>query len=189
AVALLACWLPAGPVSAADFATEVKPVLAKHCASCHGPEKQRGGLRLDSAAGLRAGGDSGAPVVPGDSAEGRLYQATTGASDVPAMPPKGPRLAAAEVGRIKAWIDQGAKLPAEDAAGPKVNHWAFRPVARPVVPSPRLGPVRNPIDAFILARLEKEGLKPSPEADRVTLLRRAALAPTRPPPPPAAGDA
>src|SRR5437868_1437537 len=117
AVALAACWLLAGPGAAADFTADVRPVLAKHCVGCHGPEKQKGGLRLDSAAGLRAGGDSGPPVVPGDGAKSRLYQAITGANDVPAMPPKGPRLAAAEVDRIRAWIDQGAKLPAEDAAG------------------------------------------------------------------------
>src|SRR5262249_62245447 len=69
------------------------------------------------------------------------------------------------------------KLPAGDGdpAGPKVTHWAFRPVSRPAVPSPRLGPARNPIDAFVLARLEKEGLTPSPEADKVTLLRRVTL--------------
>src|SRR5205085_9224807 len=126
AVALLAGWLLAGPAAAADFTTDVRPVLAKHCVGCHGPEKQKGGLRLDSAAGLRAGGDSGPPVVPGDSAKSRLYQAITGANGVAAMPPKGERLAAAEVGRIKAWIDQGANFPAENgSAGPAVMHWAF----------------------------------------------------------------
>jgi hypothetical protein len=191
AVALFACGLLAGPAAAADFSADVKPVLAKHCVSCHGPDKQRGGLRLDSAAGLRAGGDSGPPVAAGDSARSRLYQAITGANDVRLMPPrdKQPRLTVAEVATIKTWIDQGAKLPAEDAAGPKATHWAFRPVVRPAVPSPRLGPVRNPIDAFILARLEKEGLKPSPEADRGTLLRRVALDLTGLPPTPEEIDA
>jgi hypothetical protein len=191
AAILVACWLLAGPVAAADFTTDVQPVLAKHCVSCHGPDKQKSGLRLDSPAGLRTGGDSGSPVVPGDSAKSRLYQAITGADGVPAMPPKGPRLTAEEVGRIKEWIDQGAKLPAGDGdpAGPKLTHWAFRPVSRPAVPSPRLGPVRNPIDAFVLARLEKEGLRPSPEADKVTLIRRVTLDLTGLPPTPDEVDA
>ena len=191
AVALFACWLLAGPpAAAADFTTDVRPVLAKHCVGCHGPEKQKGGLRLDSAAGLRAGGDSGPPIVPGDSAKSRLYQAITGADDVPTMPPKGDRLSAADVGRIKAWIDQGAKLPADDGAA-KVTHWAFRSVKRPPVPAiaNHTSPISNPVDAFVLARLEKEGLKPSPEADRVTLLRRVALDLTGLPPTPQEIDA
>jgi hypothetical protein len=179
---------------AVDYARDVQPVLARACAGCHGPQKQRAGLRLDTPAGLRAGGDSGPPVVPGDSAASRLYRAITGADGVAAMPPKGPRLAAAEVVRFKAWIDQGAKFPGEDAgaaAGPKAAHWSFQPVKRPEVPAVRHpGPaVRNPIDAFILARLEKEGVEPSPEADRATLLRRLALDLTGLPPTPEETDA
>jgi hypothetical protein len=165
------------PQPAVDFARDVQPILARSCVGCHGPQKQRGGLRLDTAAGLRQGGDSGPPVVPGNSSKSRLYRAIAG-TEGKVMPPKGPRLAAAEVGRIKAWIDQGAKLPAEEkvgAVGPKVAHWSFQPVKRPPVPSPRKGRIHNPIDAFILARLEKEGLSPSPEADRTALLRRLAL--------------
>jgi hypothetical protein len=185
-----------GAVSAAeppvDYARGIQPILARACVSCHGPEKRRGGLRLDTAAGLREGGDSGPAVVPGASSKSRLDQAITGTNDVPVMPAKGPRLAAAAVGRIKAWIDQGAKLPAEDTrggAGPKVTHWAFQPVKCPAVPPIQRGLIRNPIDAFILARLEKEGLKASPEADRVTLLRRLALDLTGLPPTPEEIDA
>jgi hypothetical protein len=191
-----ACLLLAGRVAASepavDYAHDVQPILARACVSCHGPDKQRGGLRLDTGAGLREGGDSGPPVVPGDSSRSRLYQAITGMKDVVAMPPKGPRLTAAEIGRIKAWIDQGAVVPAKEkvlAAGPKVTHWSFQPVKRPPVPSIRTGQVRNPIDAFVLARLEKEGLKPSPEADRATLLRRLALDLTGLPPTPEEIDA
>jgi mono/diheme cytochrome c family protein len=173
-----------------DFARDVQPLLTRSCAGCHGPDKQRGGLRLDTAAGLRAGGDSGPPFVPGDSSRSRLYHAITGTNDVTLMPPKDkePRLTMAEVATIKAWIDQGAKLPT-DSAAPKVNHWAFQPLKRPAVPSPRVGEVRNPIDAFIVARLEKEGLRPSPEADRGTLLRRLALDLTGLPPTPDEIDA
>jgi mono/diheme cytochrome c family protein len=193
-----ACLLLAGRVAAADsavdYARDVQPILTRVCAGCHGPEKQRGGLRLDTAESLRAGGDSGPPVVPGDSSKSRLYHAITGTNEVAVMPPKEPRLTAAEVGRIKAWIDQGAKFPADEkggAAAPKVAHWSFQPVKRPAVPEVRdpRSAIRNPIDAFIRARLEKEGLKPSPEADRVTLLRRLALDLTGLPPTPEETDA
>jgi mono/diheme cytochrome c family protein len=161
-----------------DFARDVQPILTRTCAGCHGPDKQRGGLRLDTAAGLREGGDSGPAVLASDSARSRLYHAITGTNDVQLMPPrdKEPRLTMAEVATIKAWIDQGAKFPAA-ATALKANHWAFLPVKRPAVPEVRgqKSEVRNPIDAFVLARLEKEGLKPSPKADRVTLLRRVSL--------------
>jgi hypothetical protein len=182
----------ADPKSAIDYARDIQPILTNSCVKCHGPEKQRNGLRLDTAAGVREGGDSGPPVVPGDSAKSRLYLAITGAEDVVAMPPKEPRLTAAEIARIRAWIDQGAKYPAEEKVGTpgsKVTLWSLQPVKRPAVPSVRKGTVRNPIDAFVLARLEKEGLKPSPEADRVTLLRRLALDLTGLPPTPEESDA
>jgi mono/diheme cytochrome c family protein len=191
-----ACLLATGCVAdtepAVDYARDVQPLLTRTCAGCHGVEKQRGGLRLDTAAGLREGGDSGPPVVPGDSSKSRIYHAITGTNDVKAMPPREPRLSASEVALIKAWIDQGAKFPAEEkpgAAGSKVTHWSFRPVKRPAVPAVRDAWVRNPIDAFVLARLQKEGLKPSPEADRVTLLRRLALDLTGLPPTPEEIDA
>jgi hypothetical protein len=176
-----------------DYTRDIRPILARSCASCHGPDRQRGGLRLDTAAGLRAGGDSGPPVVPGDSARSRLYRAITGAGDAKVMPPKEPRLAAADIARIKAWIDQGAKLPAQEhvAEGPKVKHWAFQPIRSPPVPAIRnpQSAIRNPIDAFIVARLEAGGLKPAPEADPVTLLRRLSLDLTGLPPTPQEIDA
>ncbi len=174
--------LLAGPLSAAepaDYLRDVKPVLSRHCYACHGPDKQRSGLRLDTAAGLRKGGNAGPAVVPGHGSSSRLIQAVTGTGDVKAMPPKGPRLDAAEVAVLRAWIDQGAKAPAEEtvaAASKASKHWAFRPPVRPPEPDVKnAGWVRNPIDRFILARLEKEGIAPSPEADRVTLIRRLSL--------------
>jgi hypothetical protein len=193
---MVASLLLAGRVVASespvDYARDIQPIFARACVSCHGPEKQRGGLRLDTATGLRAGGDSGPPVVPGASSRSRLYQAITGAKDVAVMPAKGPRLAVGEVDLIKVWIDQGAKLPAEPkdiGATTKVTHWSFQPVRRPLVPSISNGPARNPIDAFILARLARQGVKPSPEADRVTLLRRLTLDLTGLPPTPEEIDA
>jgi hypothetical protein len=171
---------PAFAADPVDYLRDVKPILAARCSACHGPDKQRSGLRLDTAAAVLKGGNSGPAVVPGKSGSSRLIQAVTGAADVPAMPPKGPRLAAAEVERLRAWIDQGARAPAGEAAAISMagrkKHWAFQPPVRPSEPAVRnTAWVRNPIDRFILARLEKEGVAPSPEADRITLIRRLSL--------------
>ena len=160
------------PAVAADFGSDVKPILARACIGCHGPEKQRGGLRLDTPAGVRAGGESGPILAAGDAAKSRLVHAVEGTNDVAVMPPKSPRLTADEIGKIKAWIAAGADLPGEQAEGTKENHWAFQPVKRPVVPTDRAG---DPIAAFVQARLAKDGFKLSPEAERGTLLRRLAL--------------
>jgi mono/diheme cytochrome c family protein len=175
-----------GLSAAADFVRDVRPVLAKHCVGCHGPDRQRGRLRLDTATTARKGGQSGPAVVPGKSTDSLLVRAVTGAKGVKRMPPKGPRLCAEDVAALKAWVDAGAQVPTgEVVPPPRSRHWAFRPVARPREPAVQdVGWVRNPIDSFILARLEKEGLKPSPEADRVTLLRRVSLDLTGLPPTP-----
>src|SRR5262245_61378956 len=173
-----------------DFLRDVKPLLSRHCASCHGAQKQRAGLRLDSGALLLSGGDSGPAVVPGKSAESLLIKAVTGSGERDLrMPPTGPRLTTQQVGLLKAWIDEGAKVPpGETAAGParaQSSHWAFRTPARPALPPVKnTAWVRNPIDHFLLARLEKEGLEPAPEADRVTLIRRLSLDLTGLPPAP-----
>jgi mono/diheme cytochrome c family protein len=160
-----------------DYLQDVKRVLDRHCTGCHGAEKQKSGLRLDSAAAALRGGDSGPAYEAGKSSESLLIQAVTGAEGVTAMPPKGePPLTPDEIATLKLWIDQGAQAPAEETAtGPRkgANHWAFQPVVRPAVPEViNKAWVRNPIDAFVLARIEKESLHPSPEADRVTLIRR-----------------
>jgi hypothetical protein len=187
---LVTGWLIASPVAAdpaVDYVRDIKPLLARSCLECHGPAKQRNGLRVDSIAALLEGGDSGPAITPGRASASRLVKALVGADDVTQMPPKEPRLSAAEVALIKAWIDQGAKAPAEEAsvAAPKATHWSFQPIRRPPLPAvKRTAWVRNPIDAFILTRLEKEGIIPSPEAERVTLLRRVALDLTGLPPTP-----
>src|SRR5579872_291595 len=182
-VLLVGLWVPAvvvrgdETVRRVDYAADIKPILARHCTSCHGSEKQKSGLRLDSVSAVIKGGDSGAAIESGKSAESLLIQAVSGVEGVAAMPPKGqPPLSADEIALLKTWIDQGAKAPADDLkAGPVkgADHWAFRPVVRPPLPDVvNQAWVRNPIDAFILARLEKQSLHPSPEADRVTLIRR-----------------
>jgi mono/diheme cytochrome c family protein len=163
-----------------DYLRDVKPLLLKNCISCHGPDKQRGSLRLDTAASAIKGGDTGAAVVPGKGAESLLIQAVSGVEGVKAMPPKGTKLSAGEIALVRAWIDGGAKHPADEIALKATpiasKHWSFQAPVRPTEPMVKNGDwCRNPIDEFILARLEKEGVKPSPEADRITLIRRLSL--------------
>jgi mono/diheme cytochrome c family protein len=175
-----------------DYSRQIKPLLAQRCVSCHGPEKQKSSLRLDSAASILKGGNSGPAVVPGKSSVSLLIQAVCGADGVSAMPPKGERLSTGQVALLRTWIDDGAKAPnGETVQQPRSSkHWAFQPIVRPaeqIVQNTSW--VRNPIDRFILARLEKAGIKPSPEADRVTLIRRLSLDLLGLPPTPAEVDA
>jgi len=181
----LPVWLFAGEtptVRAVDYAVEIKPILSKRCYACHGGLKHNGGLRLDSAALMRKGGESGPAVVPGQSAESLIVDAITGDDDW-RMPPEseGSPLSAEEVGKLKAWIDQGAKAPSDERPQPDArDHWAFRAPASPAVPisaarGPRAGWVANPIDAFLAAEHVKRGLNPSPKADAATLIRRVCV--------------
>ncbi len=160
-----------------DFVRDVQPIFAKSCYGCHGPKREMGGLRLDVKKAALAGGLSGNPIQPKNAAESILYQRVAGIGDQARMP-MGGKLDPEQIATIRNWIDQGAVWP--DAATVEVTsikrHWAFIPPQRPVAPAVSNSRwVVNPIDAFILARLDKEGLKPSPEADRVTLLRRVSL--------------
>jgi hypothetical protein len=167
---------------AVDYSGEVQLILSKHCYACHGAVKQKAKLRLDSAASIRKGGDSGPAVLPGKSAESLIIEAVTGESGW-RMPPasEGSPLSEREIATLTAWIDQGAKAPADDhpEADPRV-HWAFQTPQRPEVPAvDALGPqaswVRNPIDAFLTAEHRQRGLTPRPAADAATLIRRVYL--------------
>jgi mono/diheme cytochrome c family protein len=180
-VLCLTGWLPApeaAPFQSVDFAKEIQPIFARSCHNCHGPKLQMGRLRLDSKSTALAGGQSGKVIQPGRASDSLLLKRIAGAGDQPRMPMEGEPLTPVEIQRIAAWIDQGAEWPdgvGTDAAELK-KHWAFIPPQRPDLPRVRISPwPRNPIDHFVLARLEKEGLPPSPEADRVTLLRRLSL--------------
>ncbi|MEP6536071.1 MAG: PSD1 and planctomycete cytochrome C domain-containing protein [Bryobacteraceae bacterium] len=160
-----------------DFTRDVQPIFAKSCYGCHGAKKQMGGLRLDSKAPALAGGQSGKSIQPSKASESTLYQRVAGIGDQARMP-MGGKLEPAQIATIKDWIDQGAIWP--DGAGTEVTaikkHWAYIPPQRPAMPAVSDSHwVANPIDAFILAKLDKEGLKPSPEADKTTLLRRLSL--------------
>jgi mono/diheme cytochrome c family protein len=163
-----------------DFSRDVQPIFAGRCYECHGAQKQKSDFRLDDRATALHGGESGKPaLVPGKSSASGLYQRILSRNPDDMMPPKGERLAAAQIALLKTWIDQGATWPDEMArpnGAASVKHWAFQPPVRPPLPPVRRGRwVRDPIDSFVLARLEREKLKPSPEADKVTFLRRLSL--------------
>src|SRR5438445_8518454 len=161
-----------------DYLNEVKPRLTQHCNGCHGPKMQKAKLRLDTAALARKGGANGPALVPGKADDSLLIQALKGANDVTQMPYKKPALSPGQIRLLAAWINQGAKAPADEVAddGTGRSHWAFKPPVRPTLPSVKTAAwVRNPIDRFILARLEKEGIQPSAEADKVTLICRLSL--------------
>ncbi|MBY0503586.1 MAG: PSD1 and planctomycete cytochrome C domain-containing protein [Bryobacteraceae bacterium] len=172
-LALLAV-LPA--MAAVDYVTDVAPLLKKRCSGCHGAAQANSGFRVDSAPALLAGGYTGPVVIPGKSSGSSLIERVTSAKEGFQMPPMGARLTAAEVSLLREWIDAGAKhneTPAVSTAPKRAKHWAFEPLTRPVPPS--ASGVRNPIDNFVFARLAKEGVAPSPEASKATLLRRASL--------------
>lgn len=161
-----------------DFVKEIQPIFEKSCYSCHGEKLQMAGFRLDSKKLAFAGGQSGKVIHPGKASESALYKRVAGIGDQARMPMGGKPLEPTQIALIQAWIDQGADWP--EGVGTEVaevkKHWAYIPPKRPPLPAVSNGkwPV-NSIDTFVLARLEKEGLSPSPEADRVTLLRRLSL--------------
>lgn len=170
--------LPPAASRPVDFVKDIQPLFAQYCYKCHGPDKQLSGLRLDLKKAAFEGGDSGKVFEVKKSDESSLIEYIAGIEPDRVMPPKGDRLTAEQVGLVRAWIDQGAVWP-DDAPGnvlKKSEHWAFQPVQHPSAPPvANSGWVKNPIDAFILARLEREGVSPAPEADRPTLIRRLYL--------------
>ncbi|MCZ6792874.1 MAG: PSD1 and planctomycete cytochrome C domain-containing protein [Planctomycetota bacterium] len=169
-----------------DYLRDVKPLLRRYCTDCHGARKQRARLRVDTAVALVAGGRSGSTVTPGDGAGSLLVRALRGEGDLERMPYERTPLRAEEIALVRAWIDQGARAPEDETPGvPAKSHWSFAPIGRPAVPKVRdFGWPRNAIDHFVLKRLEDEGLRPSPAADRVTLIRRLSLDLTGLPPSP-----
>jgi mono/diheme cytochrome c family protein len=166
-------------VAAPDFSDDVQPLLKARCFACHGPKLQMHGLRLDQKASALRGGESGVPaIVPGKSDQSLLIKYVSATSDV-VMPPAGPHLSAEEISLLRTWIDQGADWPDENAntiaEAKHSNHWAFQPIARPAVPSIKSRWIRNPIDAFVLAKLEQRHWKPAPPVAPRALLRRVYL--------------
>jgi len=181
--------LPPASSSTVDFARDIAPLLADRCASCHGARKQESGLRLDNPRDALKGGEHGSLLVPGNSADSLLVAVVSGAhSELAAMPKKGEKLTAEQIGLLRAWVDQGAEWPESAAldatAAARRDHWAWKAPVRPAPPA--LG---NAVDAFVQAKLSASGLKPSSEADRITLLRRLHLDLTGLPPTPEEADA
>ncbi len=172
---------PAIPVAVAvDFRTEVRPLLSDNCFQCHGPDAatRTADLRLDRREGLFGERANGVPVVPGNAEASLVYRRITHSNAALRMPPEysHKELEAAEIDRIREWIEQGAEW---------TGHWAFEIPQRPALSAVRNEDwIRNPIDNFVLARLEEEGLEPAPEASRSSLARRAALDVTGLPPKP-----
>ena len=182
-LALLLCLLPGLAPAQTNLARDAQAVLAESCYGCHAEKVQMGGLRLDTRSTALA-----KAIVAGDAAHSPLTARITGAPDLQRMPMGAAPLSADKIALLRKWIDAGAPWP--DATVAAKRHWAFIPPVRPATPRPANAAwVRNPIDAFILARLEHEGLQPSPEAERVTLLRRLSLDLTGLPPTPAEVDA
>jgi hypothetical protein len=162
-----------------EYLREVKPILAARCFTCHGAIKHKGGLRTDTAALLREGGDSGPAVVPGNAEASLLVKRLLGKDGLSRMPPEteGEALKPAQVAAIEKWIAQGAVGPKDEKpeSDPR-EHWAFKPPVRPPVPHViNTGWVRNPIDAFLTRKHEQLGLVPQPAAEKSLLLRRVYL--------------
>jgi len=169
-----------------DFATRIQPIFDDNCVRCHGSSVQQNQLRLDSLAGLMQGSLHGRVVVPGNSKDSPLLRRLLGL-DEPRMPFGSAPLEAEKIDLIRSWIDQGAPGAPAPEARPggqgtasahraATTHWAFVTPIRPALPEVKHKAwVRNPIDNFVLAKLEPMGLLPSPEADKETLIRRASL--------------
>src|SRR5262245_14637082 len=159
-------------IAAEDFSRDVRPLLDQHCVKCHGPEKQKGGLRFDTREGAFKAGESGEKaIVPGHASQSRLVKLVSSRDKAERMPSKGDPLSKAQIALLKRWIDAGAEWPEESAsAGTKTRsemvvtdedrkHWSFLPLKSPPPPViKKASSIRTPVDRFILARLEEKKL-------------------------------
>jgi len=161
------------------FEKEVRPVLAEQCYKCHGPEKQKGELRVDSLEAMLKGSDQGPVVVPGKPEESSLIKSIKHIGDAK-MPEKAPKMPDAQISALEHWVAMGAPWPENDkqattaASRAAKEHWSYQPIK--AVPVPEVANAANPIDAFVISKLGEVGLTPSPRADKRTLLRRASFA-------------
>jgi len=170
------------PAAVEFFEKQVRPILVARCSECHGAEKPKGSLRLDSRAAILAGGDTGPAVVPGKPDESLLIDAIR-YGDLYKMPPDS-QLPAAELRTLEQWVERGVPWGAEaaDETAPagkpfdlaaRAGHWSFQPLSAAAPPEvASSGWIRTPVDRFVLAKLEAASLRPAQAADRRTLLRR-----------------
>jgi cytochrome c553 len=173
----------AEPTSPEYFETQIRPVLAANCFECHGPKKQESDVRLDSREGMMIGNSDGPVIVPGDAEKSRLVKAVRRKGEIKMPPEKAIPEAAVEA--LAIWVKAGAPWPeqkvatssnstADSIATAAKRHWAFQPVNEPAPPVAQNSAwIKNPVDAFVLARLEAVHIPPAPAADRRTLIRRA----------------
>lgn len=162
-----------------DFAKTIQPILRASCYSCHGSDAQEGGLRLDNRSRAFAGGDNGKAIIAGEIKSGLLLTLIKGSDeDLGRMPPEGEGtpLTEDQISLVENWIAQGAEWPDSADIAITSDHWSFQPLSRPAIPEVKGKDwIRNPIDQFVLARLESEGIRPSQRASRSTLIRRVYL--------------
>jgi hypothetical protein len=173
------------------FETSVRPLFVEHCLKCHGPDKQKGDLRLDTRESILKGGLSGPAVTPGHPERSLLVKAVGYGDDELRMPPKG-KLSDRQIADLTRWVQMGASFPpsAKSKAGSGRDHWAFQAPLDPPVPAVKnTAWPRSLLDRFVLARLEGRGLQPAPATDRRTLIRRATFDLLGLPPTPAEVDA
>ncbi len=190
------------PVAAADspgvefFESKIRPILVDDCYKCHSAqsEKVKGGLLLDTRDGLLKGGDTGPAIVPGDAEKSLLIKAVRYTDDKLQMPPKEKKLSPEKIAALEEWVKMGAPDPrTNQTVAAKIDtiaekartHWAYQPVTEPPVPAVKNKRfIQTPLDNFVLAKLEAANLKPSPPADKRTLIRRATFDLTGLPPTP-----
>lgn len=193
---LAALWtcVPCWGADDAFFETSIRPLLAEHCIECHGEEKQKGGLRLDSREGWMKGGDSGAAIVPGDVGGSVLIRAMRHGDPELKMPPEkqGGKLPMKVIADFETWVKAGAADPRSLTDAPvrrtmadAKTFWSFQPVKAVSPPAVKdAGWGRSPVDAFILSALDAKGLPHAPKADARSLVRRAYFDLLGLPPPP-----
>ena len=170
-----------GKTAEVDFESQISPILEERCWHCHGEDEQESGLRLDRRANLLLGGDSGLPtIVPGDAKKSYLVEVINHVDEDMAMPPDDDKMPDEEIELLTKWIQEGANWPGQMDEVVRVdsNHWAFQSVDRPRVPvgeSEFSDKQLSAVDAFLLSRLQKEGLTFSDRADARTLVRRLSI--------------
>jgi hypothetical protein len=159
-----------------DYLRDIKPILKARCYTCHGSRKQESNLRLDTAAAIRAGGDSGAAIVPNNDAASLLLERVASSDESDRMPPEGEPLAAEQIKLLRAWISAGGLGPQDEVGEPDPKtHWAFQPLTRSAAAPAANASGSDIIDPLITVRLQEAGLQRNRQADAVTLIRRLFL--------------